>query len=182
MSLVAILDADKEGFLRSHVSLIQTIGRAARNLQGRVIMYSDTVTDSMRLALDETDRRRELQRKYNEEHGITPRAVKKNILDMSAFLYDAAPADMKLAAEKGVELLTKDEVKHLIGEYTAKMEEAAEEMEFEQAAAWRDKLLLLKEMDLGLKPPARSLLSAAPKREDKPRSRKGPAARYRARK
>ncbi len=96
---MAILDADKEGFLRSHVSLIQTIGRAARNLKGRVIMYADHVTDSMKRALDETDRRREVQRQYNEEHGITPTAVKKNILDLSAQLYDAVAAGAPVAAE-----------------------------------------------------------------------------------
>jgi excinuclease ABC subunit B len=180
VSLVAILDADKEGFLRSHISLIQTIGRASRNLNGRVIMYSDAITTSMRLAIDETDRRRELQRGYNQEHGITPQAVKKNILDLSDQLYDADPYPLPMAAEDSDDLLRSDQLQALIAEYTRNMKQAADEMAFEQAAEWRDKLAVLKEMDLGLKPPSRSLLrSAARKREEKPRIRKGPPARYR---
>ena len=182
VSLVAILDADKEGFLRSHISLIQTIGRASRNLNGRVIMYSDAITASMRLAIDETNRRRELQRGYNREHGITPQAVKKNILDLSDQLYDADPYPLPMAAENSDDLLRSDQLQSLIAEYTWNMKQAADEMAFEQAAEWRDKLALLKEMDLGLKPPSRSLLrSAARKREEKPRIRKGPPARYRRR-
>ena len=179
VSLVAILDADKEGFLRSHVSLVQTIGRAARNLKGKVIMYSDVVTDSMRIAIDETNRRRDAQRRYNEEKGITPQGVRKNILDLSAQLYDASPYELPLAAESGDDLLTKDQIQRLIAEYTNNMQQAADEMEFEQAAQWRDKLALLKDMDLGLKAPSRALLLAPPKREEKFRIRKGPPARYR---
>ena len=179
VSLVAILDADKEGFLRSHVSLVQTIGRAARNLKGKVIMYSDVVTDSMRIAIDETNRRRDAQRMYNEEHGITPQGVRKNILDLSAQLYDASPYQLPVAAESGDDLLTKDQTQKLIAEYTNNMRQAADEMEFEQAAQWRDKLALLKDMDLGLKAPSRALLLAPPKREEKFRIRKGPPARYR---
>ncbi|HKD40392.1 MAG TPA: excinuclease ABC subunit UvrB [Myxococcaceae bacterium] len=179
VSLVAILDADKEGFLRSHVSLVQTIGRAARNLKGKVIMYSDVVTDSMRIAIDETNRRRDAQRMYNEEHGITPQGVRKNILDLSAQLYDASPYELPLAAESGDDLLNKDQIQKLIAEYTNNMRQAADEMEFEQAAQWRDKLALLKDMDLGLKAPSRALLLAPPKREEKFRIRKGPPARYR---
>src|SRR5215467_2682773 len=179
VSLVAILDADKEGFLRSHVSLIQTIGRASRNLKGKVIMYSDVVTDSMRIAIDETNRRRDAQRMYNEEHGITPQGVRKNILDLSSQLYDASPYELSLAAESGDDLLNKDQIQKLIAEYTNNMRQAADEMEFEQAAQWRDKLALLKDMDLGLKAPSRALLLAPPKREEKFRIRKGPPARYR---
>jgi len=179
VSLVAILDADKEGFLRSHVSLVQTIGRAARNLKGKVIMYSDVVTDSMRIAIDETNRRRDAQRMYNEEHGITPQGVRKNILDLSSQLYDASPYELPLAAESGDDLLNKDQIQKLIAEYTNNMRQAADEMEFEQAAQWRDKLTLLKDMDLGLKAPSRALLLAPPKREEKFRIRKGPPARYR---
>jgi excinuclease ABC subunit B len=179
VSLVAILDADKEGFLRSHVSLVQTIGRATRNLEGRVIMYSDAITDSMRLAIDETNRRREAQRKFNQEHGITPQAVRKNILDLSSQLYAADSYQLPMAAESGEDLLTEVEIQKLIGEYTRSMQQAADEMEFEQAAQWRDKLALLKEMDLGLKAPSRTLLLTPPKREEKPRIRKGPPARYR---
>jgi excinuclease ABC subunit B len=174
VSLVAILDADKEGFLRSHVSLIQTIGRAARNLNGRVIMYADNVTVSMKLALDETNRRRDVQRRYNEEHGITPKAVKKNILDMSQHLYDASAVDLPLAAEN--DALSKDEIKKLLSEFQKNMEQAADNMEFEQAAQWRDRLLVLKDIDLGIKPPSRALLMAVapPEAEDKPgRFKKG---------
>jgi excinuclease ABC subunit B len=179
VALVAILDADKEGFLRSHVSLIQTIGRAARNLEGRVVMYADHVTASMKLALEETDRRREAQRQYNQEHGITPQAVRKNILDMSAQL--DADAQLLRAAEEGPELLTKDELTRLIREYTQNMQHAADEMEFEKAAEWRDKLLALKEMDMGLRLPSRGSLGALTRSEEKPRLRKPGAGRQRRR-
>jgi excinuclease ABC subunit B len=162
VSLVGILDADKEGFLRSHVSLIQTIGRAARSLNGRVIMYADAVTISMQRALDETNRRREVQRAYNQAHGITPTAVKKNILDLSAFLYDANPLELPLAAEGRDTILTKDEIGKLLPEFTAKMQKAADGMEFEEAAQWRDRVLMLKDMDLGLVPASRALLAAPP--------------------
>jgi excinuclease ABC subunit B len=181
VSLVAILDADKEGFLRSHVSLIQTIGRAARNLKGKVIMYSDVVTDSMRVALDETNRRREIQTKHNQEAGITPQSVKKNILDLSAQLYRMDSYTLPIAAESGDRPLSKSEIQNLISEYTRNMQQAADEMEFEQAAELRDKLVLLKEMDLGLQPPSQALLAAARKREEKPRIRKGPPSRLRRR-
>jgi excinuclease ABC subunit B len=158
VSLVAILDADKEGFLRSHVSLIQTIGRAARNLKGRVIMYSDNVTDSMKLALDETMRRREIQRGYNVEHKITPVSVRKNIADMSQFLYDADPAALPMAAEPGSDLIDAAELKKLIKDTEKRMVALADETEFEKAAVERDRLLLLRDMDLGLKPASRALL------------------------
>jgi excinuclease ABC subunit B len=179
VSLVAILDADKEGFLRSHVSLIQTIGRAARNLKGHVIMYSDQLTDSMKLAIDETNRRRELQRAYNQQHGITPRSVKSNILDLSQQLYGADPMALPMAADAPNDLLIPKEIKRLIEEYTKDMQRAADEMEFEKAAAFRDRILLLKDMDLGLKPPSRSLLAAPPKPAEKEgpmKGRRGPAA------
>ncbi|HEV3026269.1 MAG TPA: helicase-related protein, partial [Planctomycetota bacterium] len=170
VSLVAILDADKEGFLRSHVSLIQTIGRAARNLGGHVIMYSDSVTDSMKLALDETNRRRELQRKFNLDHDITPQGVKKNILDLSAHLYDGDPYALPMAAEGEADAMTPGEVRKLIGEYGKKMQAAADAMEFEQAAQLRDQVLLLKEMDMGLKQPSRSALAQVrPSEQQRPK-------------
>jgi excinuclease ABC subunit B len=163
VSLVAILDADKEGFLRSHVSLIQTIGRAARNLNGHVIMYSDQMTESMQKAIEETNRRRDVQRRYNEEHGITPRSVKSAILDLSQQLYGADPMALPMAADAANDLLIPKEIKRLIEEFTKDMQRAADEMEFEKAAQFRDRILLLKDMDLGLKPPSRALLAAPPK-------------------
>jgi excinuclease ABC subunit B len=182
VSLVAILDADKEGFLRSHVSLIQTIGRASRNLNGRVLMYSDQMTDSMKLAIDETNRRREIQRKHNEDHEITPKAVRKAILDMSAHLYDGASFASGGAAEAD-DRMEKAEITRLISEFGKKMQAAADEMEFEDAAAFRDKILLLKEMDLGIRPPSRKVLETAkPKQEERSRIRKRPPSRYRKKK
>ncbi|HYH99262.1 excinuclease ABC subunit UvrB [Hyalangium sp.] len=184
VSLVAILDADKEGFLRSHVSLIQTIGRAARHLKGHVIMYSDQMTDSMKRAIDETNRRREVQRRYNEEHDITPRSVKSAIMDLSAQLYDADPMALPLAADAADDLLIPKEIKRLIEEYTKDMQRAADEMEFEKAASFRDRILLLKDMDLGLKPPSRTLLAAPPKPAEPQASmkgRRGPPAKGRRR-
>ncbi|WNG59396.1 excinuclease ABC subunit UvrB [Archangium gephyra] len=166
VSLVAIFDADKEGFLRSHVSLIQTIGRAARNLNGRVIMYAESLTDSMKLAIEETNRRREVQRSYNEQHGITPKAVKSNILDLSEHLYDADPSALPMAADSANDVLEPKEIKRLIGEFTKDMQHYADEMQFEKAAEIRDRILLLKDMELGLKPPSRTLLKAPPKSAD----------------
>ncbi|QRK07998.1 excinuclease ABC subunit UvrB [Archangium violaceum] len=166
VSLVAIFDADKEGFLRSHVSLIQTIGRAARNLNGRVIMYAESMTDSMKLAIEETNRRREVQRAYNAQHGITPKAVKSHILDLSEHLYDADPSELPLAADSANDVLEPKEIKRLIGEFTKDMQHYADEMQFEKAAEIRDRILVLKDMELGLKPPSRSLLKAAPKAAD----------------
>jgi excinuclease ABC subunit B len=159
-SLVGILDADKEGFLRSQVSLIQTIGRAARHLHGKAILYANTVTDSIRTALEETNRRRRIQREYNEAHGITPTAVRRNILDLSAQLFDAAPHALPLSAEAKGELLGKDEIARLGREYSAAMQRASHELDFESAAWYRDRLTLLKEMELGVKLPARALLEA----------------------
>ena len=161
VSLVAILDADKEGFLRSHVSLIQTIGRAARNLNGRVILYADRVTDSMRKAMEETARRREKQAAWNRERGITPASVKRNIQDLSSVLYGepAAAALPRAADASAEELLSKGELARLVEEETKAMLAAADDMAFEEAARRRDAVALLKEMDLGLKPPLRSLLA-----------------------
>jgi excinuclease ABC subunit B len=179
VSLVAILDADKEGFLRSRVSLIQTIGRAARHLEGRVLMYADHETDSMRLALDETRRRRELQARFNQDHGITPAGVKKAILDMSQLLYRSEPLELAMAAPE--DLLTPEAVKRLIDELSAEMHSAAEAMEFEKAAALRDQVLLLKDMDLGLKPPSRALLREGPVQKERAGARRRGGARARGR-
>ncbi len=158
-SLVAVLDADKEGFLRSHVSLIQTMGRAARHLEGRVILYADSMTASMKKAIDETDRRREVQREHNRVNGITPTQVKKAITDLSQFLYDGDAMDLPLAAEGGAVVLSKAQIADLIKKGESAMMAYADEMEFEKAAVERDRLVLLKEMDLGLKPALKSLLN-----------------------
>jgi excinuclease ABC subunit B len=165
VSLVAILDADKEGFLRSRVSLIQTIGRAARHLEGRVLMYADHETDSIREALSETRRRRELQARFNQANGITPAGVRKAILDMSQVLYRTEPLELALAAPE--DLLRPEEVRRLIQELSEEMLRAADAMEFEKAAALRDQVLVLKDMDLGLKPPSRALLREGPPRQER---------------
>ncbi len=143
ISLVAILDADKEGFLRSEVSLIQTIGRAARNAQGHVIMYADVITDSMRGAMEETMRRRELQQAYNEEHGITPQTIKKAVRDLISISKAVAKEEKEL--EKDPESMSREELEKLIGEELQKqMKKAAAELNFEAAATLRDRMISLK--------------------------------------
>jgi excinuclease ABC subunit B len=180
-SLVGILDADKEGFLRSQVSLIQTIGRAARHLHGKAILYANTITESIRVALEETNRRRRLQREHNEAHGVTPAAVRRNILDLSAQLFDGAPHARPLSAEVKGELLTKDEIERLMREYTARMRSASSDLDFETAAWLRDRLALLKDMELGLRPPARALLEAIQPRPRAAKWRGRPRDRRRVR-
>lgn len=145
ITLVAILDADKEGFLRSETSLVQTIGRAARNSEGRVIMYADAITRSMRLAIDETNRRRGIQDAYNKEHGITPTTIQKSIRDLitTSTDEDVDVLNAKLR-EKDIESMTKKELQAEIKNYTKKMETAAAELNFEMAAEYRDKLKELK--------------------------------------
>ena len=143
VSLVAILDADKEGFLRNQTSLIQTIGRAARHIDGRVIMYADYVTESMRLAIEETKRRRDIQEKYNKEHGISPTAIIKAIEDqlVRSKEKDLAEEDIKKKkgeTKGGFANLSKDQIQELIEEYSAKMKQAADELEFYKAAEYRD--------------------------------------------
>ena len=142
ITLVAILDADKEGFLRSETSLIQTIGRAARNAEGHVIMYADTVTDSMRMAIEETKRRREIQMKYNEENGITPQTIKKAVRDLISISKKVDTSELQI--EKDPESMSKEELEKLIGSITKKMKKAAAELNFELAAELRDKLIELK--------------------------------------
>ena len=144
ITLVAILDADKEGFLRSETSLIQTIGRAARNSQGHVIMYADTITDSMRLALDETERRRAIQMAYNEEHGITPKTIRKSVRDLISISKKVAREEMQL--KKDPESMSKKELEKLIQDVEKKMKKAAAELNFEAAAQLRDQMVELKKM------------------------------------
>jgi excinuclease ABC subunit B len=149
VSLVAVLDADKEGFLRSSVSLIQTIGRAARNLNGRVILYADTVTASMRRALEETDRRRARQRAYNAEHGITPQSVKRNISDLGMAVVEADWVTVPLAAEEGAEYRP-EQLPEIVAALEEEMRQAAASLEFEKAAHLRDRIVALKDLQLGL--------------------------------
>jgi excinuclease ABC subunit B len=149
VSLVAVLDADKEGFLRSEVSLVQTIGRAARNVNGRVILYADAVTESMRRALDETGRRREIQRRYNAEHGITPQTVKRNITDLGMAVVEADYLTVSLAAEEGAEYRP-EQIPEIVGALDREMKEAAAALEFEKAAQLRDRIQALKDVQLGL--------------------------------
>jgi excinuclease ABC subunit B len=142
ITLVAILDADKEGFLRSETSLIQTIGRAARNSDGRVIMYADKITDSMEKAISETNRRREIQNKYNEEHGITPTTIKKAVRDLIRI---SKKADVsKYDLEKDPESMSKQEIEAVVKKISKKMHTAAAELNFELAAELRDQLIELK--------------------------------------
>ncbi len=142
ITLVAILDADKEGFLRSGVSLIQTIGRAARNSEGRVIMYADTITDSMRLAIDETKRRRTLQEAYNQEHGITPKTIQKSVRELISISREIAREELRF--EKEPESMSQKELEKLIADIDRKMKKAAAELNFELAANLRDKMIELK--------------------------------------
>ena len=148
ITLVAILDADKEGFLRSETSLIQTIGRAARNSEGHVIMYADTITDSMRVAIEETNRRRQIQQKYNEEHGITPTTIKKAVRDLIAI--SKAAERSVVSEEKDLESMSEKELNRLAKELQKKMHQAAAELNFEEAVVLRDRMLQVKTMLLEL--------------------------------
>ncbi|MCR5655987.1 MAG: excinuclease ABC subunit UvrB [Butyrivibrio sp.] len=142
ISLVAIIDADKEGFLRSETSLIQTIGRAARNADGRVIMYADNMTDSMKKAIETTQRRRAIQEKYNEEHGITPQTIRKAVRDLISVT--KAIAKQEVAFEKDPESMDRGELEKVIGDVQKKMKKAAAELDFETAAMLRDQMIELK--------------------------------------
>ena len=156
VSLVAIMDADKEGFLRDIRSLIQTIGRAARNANGRVLMYADTMTGSMQKAIDETNRRRAIQMEYNKEHGITPTTVLKSreaimgqtkVADVKPLNknYYVEPQEIRIAADPVVQYMGKGDLEKLIKETQAKMEKAAKELDFLEAARLRDELFQLRE-------------------------------------
>lgn len=144
ITLIAILDADKEGFLRSETSLIQTIGRAARNAEGHVIMYADMITDSMRRAIGETERRRSVQMKYNEEHGITPQTIKKSVRDLISISKKVAAEELRM--EKDPESMSREELEKLISDVSKQMRKAAAELNFEAAAELRDKMIELKQM------------------------------------
>ena len=149
ITLVAILDADKEGFLRSETSLIQTIGRAARNADGHVIMYADNRTDSMKAAIGETERRRAIQQKYNEEHGITPQTIKKAVRDLISI--SKVVTKEEVSFEKDPESMSRKELEKCIADVQKKMQKAAADLDFETAAELRDKMIELKKQlnDMG---------------------------------
>ena len=188
VSLVAVLDADKEGFLRSSVSLIQTIGRAARNVEGRVILYADTVTASMKSALEETDRRRAKQVAWNKEHGITPQSVKRAILDMAIHGVAAGGDDALAGKDELAGYLPEDrrDVPKMIAKLEKEMHGKSEELDFEGAAVLRDKIQAIKDIDLGIVPKNAQALKAearaaaglptrpaGPKRRGRPNGRPG---------
>jgi excinuclease ABC subunit B len=154
VSLVAVLDADKEGFLRSSVSLIQTIGRAARNVEGKVILYADTVTASMKAAIEETERRRAKQIAFNAEHGITPQSVKRAILDMAIHGVASGVDEALAGKEELAGYLPEDrkDVPRLIAQLEEEMRAKAEELDFEGAAILRDRIQAIKDLDLGIMP------------------------------
>jgi excinuclease ABC subunit B len=152
VSLVAILDADKEGFLRSAGALIQTVGRAARNVEGTAILYADQMTDSMKAAIEETNRRRAIQEAYNTEHGITPESVKKNIGELLSTIYEADYAPIPEVQESPEERFRSlDDLEKEIKALEKKMREAAKSLEFEKAAEIRDQLKTLRAREFGLK-------------------------------
>lgn len=148
ISLVAVLDADKEGFLRSATSLIQTVGRAARNAEGHVVLYADTITDSMQMTLDETARRRAIQQKYNEEHGITPQTIKKAVRDLISISKAVAKEEQQF--EKDPESMNEKELKKFIDTVEKNMRKAAADLNFEAAMELRDKMMELKKQLLDL--------------------------------
>jgi excinuclease ABC subunit B len=148
VSLVAILDADKEGFLRSGGSLIQTVGRAARNVNGRAIMYADAMTDSMKYAIGETDRRRTIQEAYNRDHGITPASIVKSIDEVMSSVYERDY--VTVAADEHDTFRTQGELDAHVADLRTQMKMAAANLEFEKAAALRDRIKHLRSRDLGL--------------------------------
>jgi excinuclease ABC subunit B len=150
VSLVAILDADKEGFLRSERSLMQTCGRAARNVDGTVLLYADAITESMRRTIDETSRRRALQAAYNEAHGITPRTIRAAIRDIRASIYEQDYVTVPVAAEEEEPYLPPDELQRVVEGLRKEMREAAARLDFERAAELRDRVRRLEARDLAL--------------------------------
>jgi excinuclease ABC subunit B len=171
-SLVAILDADKEGFLRSQTSLIQTIGRAARNIDGRVILYADKMTNSLRIAIEETERRRNKQRAWNEAHGITPQSVRKDIDKVLESVFEQDYVTVAPVADSKVSSLVGKDLKASIAELEKRMRDAAANLEFEEAARMRDEIRRLEALDLGLEPPP--MASASIRRGDRAPQPLGP--------
>jgi excinuclease ABC subunit B len=152
VTLVAILDADKEGYLRSYRALIQTAGRAARNVRGHVIFYGDTVTDSMQMALAETSRRRTIQADYNARNGIVPTSIKKDVLVLEYATGEMGAVQLDLAAESQAVYRTEETTEQIIKRLETEMKAAAKELEFERAAALRNRIRALKLKELELKP------------------------------
>ena len=167
-ALVAILDADKEGFLRSQTSLIQTIGRAARNIDGRVILYADTMTRSLRAAIEETDRRRNKQRAWNEAHGITPQSIRKQIAHVLQSVFEQDYVTVAPIADAGAAEFVGNDLKATIAELEKRMRAAAADLEFEEAARLRDEIKRLEALDLGLEPPPVASATQRPRRDRTP--------------
>src|SRR6202789_4477903 len=164
-SLVAILDADKEGFLRSQTSLIQTIGRAARNIDGRVILYADSMTRSLRAAIEETERRRNKQRTWNEDHDITPQSVRKHIGKVLESVFEQDYVTVAPVKDSGVAEFVGKDLKSAILDLEKRMRAAAADLEFEEAARLRDEIKRLEALDLGLEPPPRASANSRPKKD-----------------
>ncbi|HAK59426.1 MAG TPA: excinuclease ABC subunit B, partial [Nitrospiraceae bacterium] len=150
VSLVAILDADKEGFLRSTRSLIQTMGRAARNVNGEVILYADKMTDSMKTAIAETNRRRKIQEAYNKKHRITPQSIRKNIQAALRTVYEQDYFTVPVAAEEGAEYVTTADIPKMITALEREMKSAAKALDFESAAELRDRIKALREKEMAM--------------------------------
>ncbi len=167
-ALVAILDADKEGFLRSKTSLVQTIGRAARNVDGRVILYADTMTESLRYAIEETERRRNKQRAWNEANGITPQSVRKHIGEALSSVFEQDYVTVSPIKDSKVTDMVGRDLKSSIAELEKRMRSAAADLEFEEAGRLRDEIKRLEALDLGLPPPPPSAASLKPKRDRTP--------------
>src|SRR5450432_596448 len=167
-ALVAILDADKEGFLRSETSLVQTIGRAARNVDGRVILYADTLTRSLRAAIEETERRRNKQRTWNEDQDITPQSVRKQIGKVLESVFEQDYVTVAPVKDSGVAEFVGKDLKSAISDLEKRMRAAAADLEFEEAARLRDEIKRLEALDLGLEPPPRASASLRPKKDRTP--------------